>query len=135
MNLRQVRFFYFEQQSVGCLPLWNVSILPNVWEAEMIHNGFHSIVKRENPRKKLEAQIVVNPLNTTYLIWGEVQNISLGGIRVKNRIPPSPFEKEEEVKFFINREDLVLNGEGKVVWTSDVLGEVGIKFTQLAEEM
>ena len=100
----------------------------------MIYNGFHSVDRRKNPRKKLEAQLVVNPLNTSYLIWGGVHNISLGGIRVKNTIPPSPFEKEEEVKFFINRDDLVLNGEGKVVWTSDMLGEVGIKFTQLAEE-
>jgi hypothetical protein len=100
----------------------------------MIYNGFHSIDKRENPRKKLEAQIIVNPLNTQYLIWGVVQNISLGGIRVKNETPPSPFEKEEEVRFFINTNDLVLNGEGKVVWTSDMQGEVGITFTQFAEE-
>ena len=100
----------------------------------MIYNGFHSIDKRENPRKKLQVQLIVNPLNTPYLICGGVQNISLGGIRVKNRVPPSPFEKEEEVRFFINRDGLVLNGEGKVVWTSDMQGEVGIKFTQLAEE-
>lgn len=100
----------------------------------MIYNGFHSVDKRENPRKRLEAQIVVNPLNTPYLIWGVVQDISLGGIRVKNRTPPSPFEKGEKVKFFINKDDLVLNGVGKVVWTSDMQGEVGIKFTQLAEE-
>ncbi len=114
---------------MGMLPL-----LPKIWGAEMIYNGFHSIDKRENPRKKLEVQLIVNPLNTPYFIWGGVQNISLGGIGVKNRIPPSPFEKEEEVRFFVNRDDLVLNGEGKVVWTSDTQGEVGIKFTQLAEE-
>ncbi len=101
----------------------------------MIYNTIHSMNKRENPRKKLEVQLIVNPLNTPYLIWGKVQNISLGGIRVKNRIPPSPFEKEEGVRFFINRDDLVLDGEGEVVWTSDMQGEVGIKFTQLAEEM
>jgi hypothetical protein len=100
----------------------------------MTYNGLHSVDRRKNARKKLEVQLIVNPLNTPYLIWGGVQNISLGGIRVKNRIPPSPLEKEEEVKFFINRDDFILNGEGKVVWTSDMQGEVGIKFAQLAEE-
>ena len=100
----------------------------------MIYNGFHSIDKRENPRKKLELQLIVNPLNTPYFILVGVQNISLGGIRLKNRTPPSPFEEEEEVRFFISNENLILNGEGKVVWTSDMEGEVGIKFNQLAEE-
>ncbi len=100
----------------------------------MIYNGLQSVERRENPRKDLEVPLIVCPLNGPCLISGRVQDISLGGIRVKNRIPPSPFEKEDEVKFFINRDDLVLNGEGKVVWTSDTQGEVGIKFTQLEEE-
>jgi hypothetical protein len=91
--------------------------------------------KRGDSRKNLEVRLILNPLSTPYFIWGGVQNISLGGIRVKNRTPPSPFEKEEEVRFFINNENLVLNGVGKVVWTSDMGGEVGIKFTQLSEEM
>jgi hypothetical protein len=99
----------------------------------MTYNGLHSVDRRKNARKKLEVQLIVNPLNTPYLIWGGVQNISLGGIRVKNRTPPSPFEKEEEVRFFINNENLVLNGIGKVVWTSDMQGEAGIKFTQFEE--
>ena len=101
----------------------------------MISNDLQSAEKRENPRKDLEVQLIANPLNTPYLIQGWVQNISFGGIRVKNSIPPSPFEKEEEVRFFINQDDLVLNGEGKVAWTSDTQGETGIKFTHLAEEM
>ena len=101
----------------------------------MIYTGFHSIDKRENPRKKLEVQLILKPMDTPYLISGRVQDISLGGIRVKNSIPPSPFEKEEEVRFFINQDDLVLNGEGKVAWTSDTQGETGIKFTHLAEEI
>ena len=101
----------------------------------MIYNSLHSVEKRENPRKHLEVRLIVNPLNTLYLISGRVQDISLGGIRVKNRIPPSPFEQEEEVRFFIDTEDLILKGEGKVVWTSDMEGEVGIKFTQLPDEM
>jgi hypothetical protein len=106
-----------------------------VWGAEMIYNGLQSVERRENPRKDLEVQLIANPLNTPYLIQGWVQNISFGGIRVKNRIPPSPFEEEEEVRFLIKKDDLVLSGEGKVVWTTDMQGEVGIKFTQLADEM
>jgi hypothetical protein len=69
----------------------------------MIYTGIHSSNKRENPRKKLWAQRIVNPLNTPCLIRGRIRNISLGGIRVKNGIPPSPFEKGEDFRFFINR--------------------------------
>ncbi|HSB05591.1 MAG TPA: PilZ domain-containing protein [Thermodesulfobacteriota bacterium] len=101
----------------------------------MISNGLQSVEKRKNPRKDFEVQLIANPLNTPYLIQGWVQNISFGGIGVKNRIPPSPFEKEEEVRFFIKKDDLVLSGEGKVVWAADMQGEVGIKFTRLADEM
>jgi hypothetical protein len=100
----------------------------------MIYNGTHSVDKRKNPRKKLEVELMINILNTPYRIRGRVQNISLGGIRVKNRIPPSPFERGEHVRFFINTDTLILNGEGEVVWTSDMQGEVGIKFTRLAED-
>ena len=101
----------------------------------MTCNGHQFNDKRENPRKRLEVQLIVNPLDTPYLIGGRVQDISLGGIRVKNSIPPSPFEKEEEVRFSaVNKDGLVLNGEGKVVWTSDIEGEVGIKFTRLGGE-
>jgi hypothetical protein len=115
-------------------PRWDILIPFRIWGDEMIYNGIHSVDKRKNPRKKLEVELTVNPLNTPYLIWGRVQNISLGGIRVKNRMPPSPFERGEDVKFFINTDTLVLNGEGEVVWTSDMQGEVGIKFTRLADE-
>jgi hypothetical protein len=95
----------------------------------------HSVEKRENPRKNWDIQLIVNPVDTPYLILGWVRNISLGGIMVKNSIPPSPFAKEEEVRFSINEDDLVLNGDGKVVWTLDMEAEMGIKFTQVAEEM
>ena len=98
----------------------------------MIYNGLQSVEKRENPRKDFEARLIVNPVNTRYLISGWVQNISLSGIRLRKGIPPSHFEKMEEVKFFINKDDLVLEGMGEVVWTSDSKGEAGIKFTQLA---
>ena len=101
----------------------------------MISNGLQSIEKLENPGKDLEVQLIENAIDTPYLIQGWVQNISFGGIRVKNKIPPSPFEKEEEVRFLIKKGGVVLSGEGKVVWTNDMQGEVGIKFTQLADEM
>jgi len=78
---------------------------------------------------------MVCPLDVPCRISGRVQDISLGGIRVKNRIPPSPFEQDEDVRFSISKEGFVLEGEGKVVWTSDMEGEVGIKFTQLTDEM
>ncbi len=105
------------------------------WDGEVSYNSLHSVEKREGSRKYLEVPLIVCPLNGPCLISGRVQDISLGGIRVKNRIPPPPFEREEEVRFFIHTEDLILNGEGKVVWTSDMEGEVGIEFTQLPDEM
>jgi hypothetical protein len=100
----------------------------------MTYNGLQSVEKRGNARKDFEARLIVNPVNTSHLISGSVQNISLSGIGVKNGIPPLPFEKVEEVNFLINKDDLVLEGMGEVVWTSDSTGEIGIKFTQLAEE-
>jgi hypothetical protein len=32
---------------------------------EVLHNGFQPIDRRENPRKKSEARLTLNPLNTT----------------------------------------------------------------------
>jgi len=106
-----------------------------MWRAGMISNDLQSVEKRENARKDLEVQLIANPIDTPYFIQGWVQNISFGGIRVKNRFSPSPFEKEEEIRFFIKKDDLVLSGEGRVVWTNGMQGEVGIKFTHLADEM
>ena len=100
----------------------------------MTYNGLQSVEQRGNVRKDFEARLIVNPVNTSHLISGSVQNISLSGIGVKNGIPPVPFEKVGKVNFFIDKGDLVLRGMGEVVWTSDSTGEIGIKFTQLAEE-
>ncbi|HSB07275.1 MAG TPA: AAA family ATPase [Thermodesulfobacteriota bacterium] len=100
----------------------------------MTDNGLQSVEKRENPRKDFEAPLIVNPVNTPYRISGWVQNISLSGIKVKNGFPPLPSEEVEEVNFLINKDDLVLEGIGEVVWASDSTAEIGIKFTQLAEE-
>ena len=101
----------------------------------MIYNGLRLVEKRKDSRKRLEVSLIVCPLSVPCRISGRVRDISLGGMRVKNRIPPSPFEQDEEVRFFINKEGLVLEGEGKVVWASDFRGEVGIKFTQLSDGM
>jgi hypothetical protein len=100
----------------------------------VLPNGLQTIDRRENPRKNFEARLIVNPLNTADFHVGWIQNISIGGIRLKTEIQPSPFTKEEEVGFFSDKIAFTFVGKGRVIWTSDIQSEVGIKFTQLAEE-
>jgi hypothetical protein len=100
----------------------------------MLQNGFQPIDRRKNPRKKLETRLVLNALNTTDFHRGWIQNISMGGIRVKTGIQTTHLAKEEEVTVFTNTGYFSFDAKGKVIWTSDAKGEVGIKFTQLAEE-
>jgi predicted mannosyl-3-phosphoglycerate phosphatase (HAD superfamily) len=76
----------------------------------------------------------LNPHNTADFHCGWIQNISMGGIRVKTEIQPTHLAKEEEVTVFTNTNYFSFDAKGKVIWTSDIKGEVGIKFTQLAEE-
>lgn len=101
----------------------------------MIYNGLQSTDKRENPRKNFKGPIIINhPLKTPSLIRGQIQNISFGGIRVKIGNPPTLFQTGDGVRFIINKYYFVLEGEGKIIWTSPVEAAVGIKFNQLAEK-
>jgi hypothetical protein len=101
---------------------------------KVLHNGFQSIDRRKNPRKKLEARLILNPLNTADFHVGWIQNISMGGIRVKTEIQPLPFTIDNEVGFFLDMDAFNFVGKGRLIWTSDIDSEVGVKFTQLAEE-
>ena len=98
------------------------------------HNGFEPIDSRENPRKNFKAKLIVNSLNISDFHVGWIQNISMGGIRVKTEIQPSPFIKEEEVGFVSDIGGFTFVGKGRITWTSNIGSEVGIKFTHLAEK-
>jgi hypothetical protein len=54
-------------------------------------------------------------------------------MRVKTKIPPPSFQKGDEVRFIVNEDYLVLEGEARVIWISPMEGAVGFKFNQLAE--
>lgn len=99
----------------------------------MIYDAVKSTDRRENPRKNFKGPIAINyPRNTPSVIFGWVQNISVGGIGVKTAIPLSSFQKADEVKFIINKEHFRFEGEGMIVWSSPAKDAVGIKFSQLA---
>ncbi len=100
-----------------------------------LHIDFEPIDMREHPRKNLEAKLIINSLNTGDFHVGRIQNISMGGIRVKTETRPSPFIKEEKVAFVSDIGAFTLAGNGRVIWTSPIASEAGIKFTHLAEQM
>ena len=101
----------------------------------MIYDGLHSTDKRENPRKNFEVRIIINqPIDSRSIVSRLIQNISLGGIRVKIGIPASPVQKGDKVTFIINEDYLPLEGEGEIMWFSPAEGAEGIKFDQLSEK-
>ncbi len=100
----------------------------------MLHIDFQTMDRRKNPRKKLETRLILNPLNTTDFHRGWSRNVSMGGIKVKTEIQSTHLAKEEEVRVFTNTNYSSFDAKGKIIWTSDIKGELGIKFTQLGEE-
>ena len=101
----------------------------------MINDGLHCTDKRQNPRKNFEGQIVINqPVDASYIVSRLIQNISLGGIRVKIGIPASPVQKGDKVRFILIKDYLPLEGEGEIMWFSPAEGAEGIKFYQLSEK-
>jgi hypothetical protein len=103
--------------------------------AGVIYNGLQPTDKRENPRKNFKGPIMINhPLKTPSVIRGQIQNISVGGIRVKIGTSPALFQAGDGVGFIINKDYFILEGEGKIIWTSAVEAAVGIKFNPLPEK-
>ncbi len=104
-------------------------------KTKMIYDGVQSTDRRENSRRNFKGPIAISyPRNTVSIILGWIQNISVGGIRVKTAIPCSSFQKGDEVRFIINEEYFLLEGEGVIFWISPLKDAVGIKFSQLAEK-
>ncbi len=98
------------------------------------HIGFEPIDRRENSRRNFKARLIVNSLNTADFHVGWIQDISVGGLRVRTETRPSPFAKEDEVGFVSDIDAFAFTGKGRVIWTSEIASEVGIKFSQLADD-
>ncbi len=86
--------------------------------------------RREYPRKKLRVPLTFNPLNTPDFHQGWIKDISRGGIRVETEVQSPPLARGEQVRFLTG--DHSLDGKGRVIWTRDTEGEVGIEFAQFS---
>ena len=97
-----------------------------------------SIEKRENPRINIEAPATITSFfNKDFVAAGQIWNISVGGIGVKAKTPPSfsgIFREGDEVEFSTTEDRFKFHGAGRVAWTSPPGDKAGIKFTQLTEQ-
>jgi hypothetical protein len=55
-------------------------------------------------------------------------------MKVKTEMLPLPFQKGDKVRFIVNEDFLILEGEGTVIWISPMEVAVGIKFDQLTKQ-
>jgi Tfp pilus assembly protein PilZ len=76
----------------------------------------------------------MNPPNTSSVISGRTQDISLGGMKVKTEITPMAFQIKDEVMFLVSQAYFKFRGQGKILWISPTGDTVGIKFTRLDKE-
>ncbi len=100
----------------------------------MAHADYQPVDRRANPRKVLQVPILMTPPGYFSLTSGRTQDISLLGVKVKTEITPSPFHTGDEINFIINEDFLLLQGQGRIRWTSTKGDMVGIEYTQLDEE-
>ena len=96
----------------------------------MTYSGGQPVDRRASTRRDVRVPINMNPPNISLMI----QDISLGGMKVKTEITPKPFQIGDEVMFLVSRDYFKFQGQGEILWTSPTGGTVGIKFTQLDEE-
>lgn len=100
----------------------------------MTYSKNQHVERRMSTRRDLRVAIYMNLLDASSVISGQTQDISLGGIKVKTEITPTPFQIRDEVMFSVTEDYLKFQGQGKIIWTSPMSGMVGMKFTQLDEE-
>jgi hypothetical protein len=100
----------------------------------MTYGGAQTVDRRESKRIDAQVPVNMNPPNTSSVISGRTQDISIGGMKVKTEITPTPFQIRDEVIFLVSQNYFKFRGQGEILWTSPTGGTVGIKFTQLDEE-
>ncbi len=101
--------------------------------SEMTYSGGDSVDRRASTRRDVWVPIKINPPNISPVISGRIQDISLGGMKVKTEITP-PFQIRDEVMFLVSQAYFKFRGQGKIFGTSPTGCTVRIKFTQLDEE-
>ena len=101
----------------------------------MAHGNDQPVDRRATPRKGLKVPILITPSGYFSVTSGQTRDISLLGFKVKTEITPSPFHKGDEINFIMNEDFLLLQGQGRIHWTSTVGDMVGIAYIQLDEEM
>jgi len=93
--------------------------------------------RRENPRINLETKISIRTSDMEPLMLGWIQNISMGGFKLKSDNPlitKDVFCSGKEI-FFETYEDFFrLRGRGEVIWASLRENEAGIKFDELDQK-
>jgi len=99
----------------------------------MTYSGGQPVNRRASTRRDVRVPINVNPPNTSSVISGRTQDISIGGMKVRAEITP-PFQIRDEVIFLVSQPYFKFQGQGEILWTSPKGGTVGIKFTRLDEE-
>ena len=99
----------------------------------MIYSGQNPVDRRAFLRKSLRVRILMTPPDCLSQTSGRTQDISPFGLKVKPEITPSPFQKGDEITFIAIEDFLLLQGRGRIHWTSTVGDTVGVEFTQLTE--
>ncbi len=100
----------------------------------MTSGGDQFIDRRASARRNVRVRMNMNPANISSVTSGMIQDISIGGMKVKTEITPTPFQIRDEVMFLVSQNYFRFEGQGKILWTSPADGIVGIKFTQLDAE-
>lgn len=93
--------------------------------------------RRENPRINLETKISIRTSASEPSILGWVQNISLGGFKVKADNPlitKDIFRAGKEIYFETYEDFFRLKGKGEIVWASEREREAGVKFYELDQK-
>ena len=100
----------------------------------MTDNSRHPVDRRTSIRRDIRVPIYITPPDTSSVILGKTQDISLGGIKMKSEATPNLFQIGDKLIFLVSEDYLRCEGQGQIAWTSPTGGTVGIKFTQLDED-
>lgn len=101
----------------------------------MTYSGGQLVDRRASTRKDARVPINMNAPNTSFVISGRTQDISLGGMKVRTEITPTPFHIRDKVMFLVSQTYFRFRGQGEILWISQKgSSAIGIKFTQLDEE-
>lgn len=100
----------------------------------MRKKGTQSAERRAVARKNAYVPISMNCAYSSSAISGRIQDISLGGMKVKAEIIPMPCQLNDEVTVSVSQPYFKFQGKGKILWISQMGNAVGIQFIQLNQE-